>query len=91
MASEFELMKKAKELFDKGMSINEISKEVFHDELWVAKSVDIMKKLPTQALKFYEKGKMSRPAAEALANLGDKAEQVFKKALEAWKQDNPEE
>jgi hypothetical protein len=84
MATEFEMMKKAKELHATGKPNVEIVTEVHRDELWVAKSLEIMN-LPKEILKWYEEGKMSRPAIEQLCSLSpDTAKKVFKKCVEIW-------
>jgi hypothetical protein len=90
MATEFELMKKAKELHLTGKPNAEIVTEVHHDELWVAKSLEIMN-LPKEILEWYEKGKVSRSAIEQLCSLPpDKAKKVFKKCVEIYEINNKE-
>lgn len=85
MGAEFDLMQKAKELFDSGRTHTEIVLEVRHDELWVAKSIEIMN-LSKDILKAYEEGKISRAAAEALCSIpANKRKQVFEKAVELSK------
>lgn len=89
MATEFDLMKKAKELADEGKSHADIMLEVHHDEIWVAKSIDIMTKLPEDAIKWLQSGKMSRNAAISLASVApEKMEAVWKIAVELYKKES---
>jgi hypothetical protein len=79
---EYQLMVKLKELHESGTSLSDMIREVRHDDLWISKSLAIMR-MPQEILDSFARGELSRTAAEALSGLpSEKVLAVFHKAQE---------
>lgn len=84
--NEFESMVAANKMSEEGHSHTEIMREIHKDETWIAKSIRIMRKLPQEAIQWLKQGKISRAAAEKLAEMDEsKIKDVWNRAVKLHK------